>query len=331
MKIAYVISISYSISHFNGIKMQANEWADELIRQGCEVVRVNPWDCVPWESFDIVHVFGQIDSLYTFCKKIIARNKNIVLSPIIDTVQKKWAYKLISFIGSRKLRLYSVNYQVRLCEPYIKLFLARTNYEYSYIHESYSVPKDKICIVPLSFRVERKLGVEKENFCLHVSKITDKRKNVERLCLAAEKYGFNLVLAGSISTESDFRKIGSIIERNDNISYIGRLSDEDLLDYYSRAKVFALPSINEGVGLVALEAAVNGCEIVVTQLGGPKEYYGNKAYIVNPYDIDDIGNAIIEAMNNGKWQPQLSGEIYKKYKLSQCVKGLIAAYKKLSE
>lgn len=45
----------------------------------------------------------------------------------------------------------------------------------------------------------------------------------------------------------------------------------------------------EGVGIVAVDAAIYGCEIVITNIGGPKEYYDNMAYTVNPYNIDDIG------------------------------------------
>lgn len=329
MKIAYVICVNYCISHFNGIRMQANEWADELQKQGCTVVRVNPWNNVAWETFDIVHIFGQVDFLYNFCRRITDRNKNIVLSPIIDTVYKRWAYKLVSHIGSKFMRLYSVNYQVRISSRYIKLFLARTQHEYSYIHNSYSVPDEKIRIVPLSFRLPKMENVRKEDFCLHVSKITDKRKNVLRLCLAAKKFGFKLILAGSISSEEDFRAIKEVIDKNENISYVGRLSDADLLDYYCRAKVFALPSINEGVGLVALEAAVNGCEIVVTELGGPKEYYGEGAYTVNPYDINDIGEKIMQALYHGKGQPQLSKTISEKFNLQHCVYQLREAYKSI--
>lgn len=329
MKIAYVICVNYSISYFNGIRMQANEWADELIRQGHIVDRINPWNNVEWESYDIIHLFGQVDFLYNFCTKIQQRNSNIVLSPIIDTIYNKILYKAISYIGSKKLRLFSVNYQVRLSAKYIKQFIVRSKYEYEYVRICYSVPPHKIHIVPLSFKkTQIPTQNQKEDFCLHVSKITDKRKNVKRLCLAAEKYKFNLILAGSISTEKDFQPIKEVIDRNANISYVGRVSDKLLLDYYSKAKVFALPSINEGVGLVALEAAVNGCEIVITKIGGPKEYYNNQAYLVDPYDIDDIGKQITEAMNKKKYQPNLSEYIYKKYNLNSCVEHLATIYRK---
>lgn len=42
---------------------------------------------------------------------------------------------------------------IRKSSPYIKLWLARSKFEESYINKAYSVPNDKIAIVPLSFRI----------------------------------------------------------------------------------------------------------------------------------------------------------------------------------
>ena len=96
------------------------------------------------------------------------------------------------------------------------------------------------------------------------------------------------------------------------------------------AKVFALPSLNEGVGLVALEAAIHGCNIVITNLGGPKEYYNKEMVeLVNPYDIDDIGKAIVRAMEDCGSQPSLRKELKKKYNVSSCVDQLIESYQKI--
>lgn len=37
MKIAYVIESSHGVSPYNGIRLQAKIWAEELMRQGHEV------------------------------------------------------------------------------------------------------------------------------------------------------------------------------------------------------------------------------------------------------------------------------------------------------
>jgi glycosyltransferase involved in cell wall biosynthesis len=107
----------------------------------------------------------------------------------------------------------------------------------------------------------------------------------------------------------------SKIQDNPNIEYVGYVTDSELADLYRRAKVFALPSFQEGVGMVALEAAVNGCEIVLTEVGAPKEYYNGRAVLVNPYDVDSIGMGVIEAMTRKNAQPELRDHILNHYSL----------------
>ena len=115
-----------------------------------------------------------------------------------------------------------------------------------------------------------------------------------------------------------------------NIEVLGFVSDEELISLYNRAKVFALPSLNEGVGLVALEAAIHGCNIVITNLGGPKEYYEKgTAQLVNPYDVDDIGQAIMRALHDNTSQPQLRNDLSSKYNVSACVDKLLTYYQSI--
>ena len=110
----------------------------------------------------------------------------------------------------------------------------------------------------------------------------------------------------------------------------GFVSEEELLTLYNKAKVFALPSINEGVGLVALEAAVHGCNIVITNNGGPKEYYVNGlANLVDPYNVDDIGLNIMQSLENNNQQPALRNHILNNYSIDSCVDKLIESYYKV--
>src|SRR5690606_27226277 len=108
---------------------------------------------------------------------------------------------------------------------------------------------------------------------------------------------FRLVLAGSTGSEEEFRPIKEEIGDATNIEVLGFISEETKLDLYSKAKVFALPSLWEGVGIVALDAAVFGCKIVITKNGGPKEYYNGMAEVVDPLDIDSIGTSILKLLN----------------------------------
>jgi len=140
------------------------------------------------------------------------------------------------------------------------------------------------------------------------------------------------VLAGDTGNEESIAKLKSQIGKPENIEIKGFVPDAELESLYSRAKVFALPSISEGVGLVALEAAVHECNIVITNLGGPKEYYPDGlAYKVNPYDVDDIGRSIVAALENNEQQPALKEHIMKEYNLSRCVDLLVESYEKVAK
>ena len=118
----------------------------------------------------------------------------------------------------------------------------------------------------------------------------------------------------------------TIVNKNKNIKYLGYLSDEKLIELYSRAKVFALPSLFEGIGLVALEAAAMGCDVVLTNRGAPKEYYNGMAFLVDPLDVGDIGSTIVDVMSGNTCQPVLSNYINSNYSINDIANNLADSY-----
>ena len=334
MKIAYIMypGACY-MGDGDGCKMQAEIWARELERKGHVVDRINPWGHYDWKSYDVVHVFGFGLWNYDMIHWGSGINPNFVFSPIIDTNTPMWKYKLATHIGCGKLRLFSQNYALRLLKPDVKLFLARTQYEADYLRRGYGIEEQKIAIVPLSYReTVCDPSVKKEPFCLFAGTMTQPRKNVPRLIQAAHKYGFQLKLVGNKGNAESEAKLRALVGDAKNIEILGFVSDEELNSLYDRAKVFALPSLNEGVGLVALEAAIHGCNVVITNLGGPKEYYEEgTAQLVNPLSVDDIGQAVMRALEDNTSQPALRQTIIQRYHVSACVDLLLSKYKAMIE
>ena len=197
------------------------------------------------------------------------------------------------------------------------------------IKHLFDVPEKIIEKVPLSYsfnlNYEQNLP-EKEDCVFHMSLFTQPRKNVIRLVKAAQKYGFKLKIAGNPGTEDAYKEFMKVVNNSPNIEVLGFISEEDKIDLYKRARVFALPSISEGVGIVAVDAALYGADIVVTDIGGPKEYYNGMAEIVNPYSIDEIGQACIRLLNGKTYQPKLREYINKKYSLDVIADNLINIY-----
>ena len=166
---------------------------------------------------------------------------------------------------------------------------------------------------------------------MHFSRLSADNKNVARLVEAAKKYGFQLKLGGIINGKGEETWLHKQIDDADNIEYIGMVSDDKLKEWYKRAKVFALPSLVEGVGMVALEAAGYGSEIVLTKVGAPKEYYDGRACLVDPYSVDDIGKSVQRCMNGEfKAQPELMGYIEKNYSLQACTQKIVDALKTMT-
>ncbi len=333
MKIAYIISNECVISgDSNGIKIQAVTWANGLKSKGHQVDLIDTWAHNNWSKYDLIHIFGNGLWLHTFVERLHNKNHNIVFSPIIDSEKSKKLYKLASYIAIPKLRLYSTNFIIRELKPFIKGYFVRSEYERRFVTECYDIPLNNTFLVPLSgrFAVNNRIfkTERRDNFCLHISSIYQPRKNVVRLIEAAKRYNFKLVLAGNKGSIEEFKPLKNAIGKSSNIEVLGYISDEEMINLYKTAKVFALPSISEGVGLVGIDAAALGCDVVLTNIGAPKEYYNDMAYLVNPFSIDSIGQAVTNALVSTQ-QPELSKHIIANYSLNTTIDKLINAYQSL--
>ncbi len=114
----------------------------------------------------------------------------------------------------------------------------------------------------------------------------------------------------------------------DNIEFKGYVSQEELYSLYSKAKVHVLPSWFETTGLSSLEAAAMGCNIVVTDKGDVREYFGDLAYYCEPDSPDSIAVAIQSALQN-EVNKKLQEKVFKEYTWEKAAEQTLAAYKKV--
>lgn len=339
MKIAYIIYPQVIISNrSNGVRSQAIEWAKMLSDRGHDVALVNNWNDYNWNDFDAIHVFGGGSWILGLVSRLCKLNSNILWSPIVDptTTSKGLINDKIKCVLNKLTRgtFRTTVFEQTKSIPFIKSILTRSQFEADYVHWLYNVPKDKIQIIPLSYSTSCQPyeDCEKENFCLHISSIYQPRKNVVNLIKAARKFGFHLVLAGNKGTIEQYKIIQDAIGDSQNIEVLGFINEEEKINLYKKAKVFALPSKTEGVGIVAVDAAYYGCEIVITNIPGPKEYYNEQCIEVDPYDVDEIGNAIQRFLGGKEtYQPQLSKYISDNYS-HDCICDLLeAAYNNVTK
>lgn len=331
MKIGIIMSTPM-ISPTGGVRIQAIMWRDGLRELGHDAELINNWEAPKWESYDALIVFGFGGSFRLWMKWLPAVCPRIAVAPIIDPHLNKYLYKfLIKYWGSQKyLGLTSRYHDLYLGCKTANLFFTRSNEETEYLSYCCDVPLNKIHQIPLSVRFQPLKEMPlKENFCFHASRLRADNKNIPRLIQAAIKYGFELRLGGILNGKDEKKWLHDQIDGHKNIQYIGMVSDDELKDWYRRCKVFALPSLVEGVGMVALEAAGYGAEIVLTNIGAPKEYWNGQAALVNPLSVDEIGQAIMKCMSGEhKAQPQLMQFIDKNYSVRACTEMIVEALSK---
>lgn len=328
MKIG-ILQVTAAMAPTGGIRMQGLMWKEGLEQLGQSVELINFWNKNDWNSYDVIIVLGAGQMFKSIVPCLNAYKIKVVSAPIIDPLVGKRLFRFQVGGGSFKFLSYLLfrNKDFRGITGVDKV-LVRSQFEKEYVSYSFHIPQEKISIVPLSFRIEpiKEMPI-KENFCFHCSRLAAPGKNVHRLIEAAKKYSFKLVLSGHLHGKGQEDWLKAEIDDYKNIEYVGVLSDEELCEYYKRAKVFALPSLEEGVGMVALEAAAYGCEIVLTNLGAPKEYYQGRARLVNPKSVDEIGTAIVDSLKNGYSQPELKKYIEDHYSLKACSLELLKAIK----
>ncbi|MDI3534969.1 MAG: phosphatidyl-myo-inositol dimannoside synthase [Thermosediminibacterales bacterium] len=111
-----------------------------------------------------------------------------------------------------------------------------------------------------------------------------------------------------IGTGEDKEKILDKIREKDlekNVKYLGRVSDEDLMEIYKSSDIFVMPNIKvkgdmEGFGIVALEASLAGLILIASDLEGIKDAVINEenGYLVKSGESQQFIEKIKDVINN---------------------------------
>lgn len=125
-------------------------------------------------------------------------------------------------------------------------------------------------------------------YILCVGRLDDPRKNIRMLLEAyallpaATRDRVALVLAGSSAPPPTFDQRVDHLGLRAHVRYIAKPDADALLHLYQHASVFALPSDEEGFGMVVIEAMACGVPAVATRCGGPDGIItdGNNGFLV---------------------------------------------------
>jgi len=90
------------------------------------------------------------------------------------------------------------------------------------------------------------------------------------------------------------------------VAYLGRVADEDLAALYRGALALVVPSLWEGFGLPAVEAASTGTPVVAAARGALPEVLGDAALYVDPESVEDIESGLERILRDAELRAELA-------------------------
>ena len=214
------------------------------------------------------------------------------------------SFKRLPWAYSSKMRRWH-----RLIQPAVKLksaarIMAVSENTKRDLMELYGLTGDKIEVVysgvekfkiqHSTSNIQNKYNLP-ERFILYLGTL-EPRKNVEGIVRAFEKLdlpGYQLVIGGRRGWL--YKKIYQLAKDSpvkERIRFINYIESADRFELYRRAGLLVWPSFYEGFGFPPLEAMAQGCPVITSANSSLPEVAGAAALLVDPYNINDIAQAM---------------------------------------
>lgn len=292
------------------------------LRQRGYVVEIDTEGRCSPNDFDLVHLFNFATPALTGAQASEAlrcKTPYVVTSLYEETAQfhsqsHYIAGRLVDYVeAGQKRSEFSISYRELAAIPDAKKFevseLARHAHAIlpNGVNEGKAIKRDfpfsgAIRVVPVGIdRVEpiaatmfeQTYGVR--DFILCVGRI-ESRKNQLMLLKALEDSELPIVLVGGgFSYQPEYDRAVRNFKRKGQTLILDRLNEQMLASAYSACAIHVLPSWFELPGLVSLEAAARGKNVVVTRTGTTSDYLGDKGFYCFPWDSDSIKSAVYAA------------------------------------
>lgn len=142
------------------------------------------------------------------------------------------------------------------------------------------------------------LGLEPNRYILAVGRITQE-KGFDYLIEAYQNIpscGYKLVIAGGVDHKTNYAKQIQNMAQDGNVVLSGFVTGEELNQLYTHAKLFVLPSYNEGFPLVLLEAMSYNLDVLVSDIPANKEVKLPEDSYFRTGDQKDLSIKLIEKL-----------------------------------
>lgn len=273
---------------------------------------------------ELFHGFGGARFKFIFSALRRGRKSNTVIISHVNLLLVGWLIKKIS--PSTKIIMFAHGIEVwELLNKRQKMMLGCCDKIFSVSHftseklqEMHKVPAYKCkvlnnCLDPflpdvdassIKSNLRSKYGFDKKDlilFTLTRLSSSERYKGYDKVLHAMvelkEIYPeIRYLLAGSYDQKEKvyLDEMISELKLNDFVTIAGFIKDEELVDHFSNADIYVMPSTKEGFGIVFIEAMYYGLPVIAGNMDGSVDALGNGRFgmLVDPLDVDAIEEAI---------------------------------------
>lgn len=286
----------------------------------CDIIHTHiptPW-CADWSAF-------------------YSQRKN---KPLVVTYHNDIIGKGVASLIARIYNSFALKYVLKTAD---KIVITQPSYLHSSAH--LTEYRDKIEIIPNGVDVDKfkpeKMQTDDFSYIFFLSVLDEfhQYKGLDYLLKALKIVkdkipNVKLIVGGKGVLLHHYQEMAVSLGLMDNVEFAGFIPDEQIVDYYNQANVFVLPSISslqEGFGIVALEALACQTPVVTTNIVGVAEDLKQieGGLVIPPKDTKKLADAIIQILEDEQLQNEMGERGRKLVEKKYTWKGVASSMEKL--
>jgi glycosyltransferase involved in cell wall biosynthesis len=249
---------------------------------------------------DVIHANWTLSGAAAWASQFIHRR------PIVLTVQGSDIFQAARMPVFRPL----TQLTLRRCDRVLAL-----SHSLAHATQQLGISTGKIEVVPNGVDVRRftPVAVLRQPCVLFVGSLIE-RKGVNFLLqawaqVAADFPAHQLLIIGEGSQKDILVDLARALGIAQRVRFLGPQSPLQVSEWMRQAQLFVLPSLEEGQGVVLVEALASGTPCIGSNVGGiPDVITPDVGILVPPCDVGALANAVRQILNNQEHWEQLSAQ-----------------------
>jgi glycosyltransferase involved in cell wall biosynthesis len=277
-------------------------------------------------GYDVIHAQWTLSAGAAWLGRMVHRR------PILVTLQGSDIFQVIpNRVGARL-----TSFVLRRCDQITAISQALAN-----ATATVGIPRSKITVIPNGVNVTQFVPSAecRRPLILYVGTLI-KRKGVSYLVKAmaevAEVHPSSwLIVVGEGPEQTTLERLATDLGLTHRVIFPGLQSREMVRQWMQQAKLLVLPSVEEGLGVVLLEALACGTPIIGTEVGGiPDVVVPEVGLLVPPANSELLAEAICELLSSDSQWSHMSKharlQAEKHYDWSRIAAQFIKIYEEIS-